>query len=195
MLRDAIERLLGSLKDIEAGHVEEVLAALDKPAGKVIGLPGGLCFAIEYDRYVLGAGAAIPAPFPVLEGEHHLKIPGRTILPGWEVEAAIIDRAAAGEDNELADGLAARFDFNLVGGKLAVRRRRPGDRFQPLGMGQPKKLNAFMIDARIPRAWRPRVPIVCTPTQIVWVAGWRIDDRVKVTEGTEKVLRLKFQRR
>jgi len=50
-----------------------------------------------------------------------------------------------------------------------------------------------MIDAKIPRAWRQRVPIVCSPQHILWVVGWRIDDRVKVTKSTKKMLRLKFE--
>jgi tRNA(Ile)-lysidine synthase len=59
-------------------------------------------------------------------------------------------------------------------------------------MSQPKKLGEFMIDAKIPRAWRQRVPVVCSPEHILWVVGWRIDDRVKVTENTRQVLCLKF---
>jgi tRNA(Ile)-lysidine synthase len=52
-----------------------------------------------------------------------------------------------------------------------------------------------MIDAKIPRLWRKRVPIVSSPEQIIWVVGWRIDDRVKVTGDTKRVLCLKFKRR
>ncbi len=75
---------------------------------------------------------------------------------------------------------------------MTMRPRRPGERFQPLGMSQPKKLNEFMIDSKIPRAWRRWVPIVCSPEHIIWVAGWRIDERVKVTENTRKILRLEM---
>ncbi len=75
-----------------------------------------------------------------------------------------------------------------------MRCRQSGDRFQPLGMSQPKKLGEFMIDAKIPRSWRQRVPIVCSPQYILWVVGWRIDDRVKVAENTRQVLRLEFKR-
>ena len=46
-------------------------------------------------------------------------------------------------------------------------------------MSQPKELTEFMIDAKIPRAWRARVPIVCSPRHIVWVAGWGIDERAQ----------------
>ena len=75
-----------------------------------------------------------------------------------------------------------------------VRARQAGDWFQPLGMDHTKKLGRFMIDARIPRSWRLRVPIIASPQQVVWVAGWRIDERVKINEGTKKVLRLEFMR-
>ena len=93
-----------------------------------------------------------------------------------------------------ANDYKAYFDFDKTGNKMVVRSRQTGDQFQPLGMSQPKKLGEFMIDARIPRAWRQRVPIVCSPEHILWVVGWRIDDRVKVTESTKKVLCLEFER-
>jgi tRNA(Ile)-lysidine synthase len=88
----------------------------------------------------------------------------------------------------------AYFDFDKTGDKLVVRARQRGERFQPLGMSQPKKLGEFMIDAKIPSAWRERIPIVCSPHHILWLVGWRIDDRVKVTESTKQILRLEFKR-
>ncbi len=75
-----------------------------------------------------------------------------------------------------------------------MRRRQPGDWFYPLGLEKPKKLGGFMIDAKIPRLWRERVPVVSSSQQVVWLVGWRIDDRVKITEATRKILRLEFKR-
>lgn len=192
LLRASIEALLGNLKDIEAGHIEEVMDALEKPAGKKIGLPDGLNFTIEYDRYVLTSDAAALSPYPVLETEARLSIPGKTSLLGWAIEAAIITPSEAEDEGEEA-GFTACFDFDKTGDKLTLRRRLPGDRFQPLGMSQPKKLNEFMIDARVPQAWRQRIPIVTSLEQIIWVVGWRIDERVKVTQTTKRVLCLKFK--
>jgi tRNA(Ile)-lysidine synthase len=194
LLRASIESLLGNLKDIEAAHIEEILNALDKPAGKVIGLPYGISFTIEYDRYVMSPDPASICPFPALESEFELKVPGKTSTSGWDIEAAILSPSAAKVKSAETNEFAACFDFDRTGGKLSVRRRLPGDRFQPLGMKQPKKLNQFMIDARIPQAWRRRIPIVCSAGQILWVVGFRIDERAKVTEKTEKVLRLEFKR-
>jgi len=192
LLRTSIETLLGNLKDIETRHIEEIMGVLDKSAGKRISLPEGLIFAIEYDRYLLGSDPAALSPFPVLETAPPLKIPGKTRLPGWQVEATIIDREeqSAAKNNDFT----AHFDFDKAGNRLMVRRRQPADRFQPLGMSQTKKLNEFMIDAKIPHAWRQRVPLVCSPNHILWVVGWRIDDRAKVTEETKRILCLEFKR-
>ena len=191
LLRTAIEKLLGNLIDIETRHIEEVIAALSKPAGKKITLPGGLIFAIEYDKYLLGTDPAALSPFPVLESEFALKIPGQTHLSGWCIEAEVTDKKGGGSANNL---LSADFDLDKAGRKLIVRARQPGDRFQPLGMSQPKKLNEFMIDSKIPQAWRRRVPVVCSPGHILWVVGWRIDERAKVTGDTKQVLHMEFRR-
>ncbi len=193
LLRDAIEKLLGNLKDIEAGHIEDIMDALTKPAGKIIGLPGGLTFSIEYDKYLLGTDPAALSPFPALEAEYLLKIPGETRLPGWRVEAEITDSSAVNKTALTSNDLTAYFDLDKVGEKVMVRCRQPGDRFQPLGMSQSKRLNQFMIDAKIPHAWRQRVPIICSPEHILWAVGWRIDERAKVTDATQMILRLKFK--
>ncbi len=222
LLRTSVEKLLGNLKNIEAHHIEAVMTALSKPAGKRISLPGGLFFFIEYNRYLLGRDEAALSPFPILGDEFPLKLPGETILPGWRIEATIINREQMVEKEKSERALASKtinleqvvgkgkgikgielidnlftgfFDLDKTGGELVVRARQPGDRFQPLGMSQPKKLGEFMIDAKIPHPWRQRTPIVCSPSQILWVVGWRIDERVKVAEQTKQILCLEFKRR
>jgi len=219
LLRRVIEGLLGNIKDIERRHIEEIMDALAKPAGRRLSLPGGLIFSIEYNQYLLGPDQAALSPFPVLSAEFQLKIPGETLLPGWRIEATIISPSVVKGKPEGAlapsetitplplnkgkgiKGIGLRnnlftayFDRGKTGDKLLVRPRQPGDRFQPLGMSQPKKLGEFMIDAKIPSAWRQRIPLVCSPQHILWVVGWRIDERVKVTESTTRILCLEFKR-
>ncbi len=224
LLRAAIEKLLG-LKDIEMCHIEGIMAALNKPAGKKITLPGGLIFSIGYDSYLLAPESATLSPFPVLGAEFPLKIPGETLLTGWRIMANIINREQMAEKEKPKGALApsetttpltldtgsvkeresegvrltdniftAYLDLDKTGDKLIVRTRQPGDRFQPLGMSQSKKLAEFMIDAKIPQVWRQRIPLVCSPQHILWVVGWRIDERVKVSDSTKQVLCLKFER-
>jgi tRNA(Ile)-lysidine synthase len=90
LLRAGVEKLLGSAKDIEMRHIEEMMALLDKPAGKRLSLPGGLIFATGYDQYQLATDLTDLSPLPRLEDESQLNIPGQTLLPGWRVKATII---------------------------------------------------------------------------------------------------------
>ena len=80
-----------------------------------------------------------------------------------------------------------------------MRNRRPGDKFQPLGMSGMKKLKDFFIDEKIPRSLRDRVPILTCGDDILWVIGYQIDDRFKITADTETQLTVtahgKIQRR
>jgi tRNA(Ile)-lysidine synthase len=155
--------------------------------------------------------------FPVLQGEFPLNVPGETILPAWRVIANVSPASAqsshviasqspkysevrshpviASAAKQSHKSFVADFDLRQAGIELLVRQRRPGDRFQPLGMDMPKKLQDFMVDAKIPLSWRGHIPLVCSPGQIVWVVGYRIDDRVKVTRATKEILRLEFQRK
>jgi len=191
LLRRSIGQLLTNLKDIETRHIDQIMAHLSKPAGKRLSLPGGVTFAIEYDRYLVGRDIADLSPFPPLDKDYPLMVPGNTTLPGWRVTVTITNTKSITKTH---GELTADFDLDKTGHELTVRARQTGDRFQPLGMDQPKKLGVFMIDAKIPGAWRSRIPIVCSRHHIVWVVGWRLDDRAKVTGNTKQILRLEFQR-
>lgn len=193
LFRRAVEQLIGNLRDIEADHIEAMVEFLSKSAGKSLCLPHDLRLSVEYGRLVLTANQTALCPFPPIDGEIAINLPGETMLPGWKIKAEIL-REKAGSGRNERDVFSAAFDLAKAGTQLIVRQRQRGDRFQPLGMSQLKKLQDFMVDARIPRAWRSRVPLLCSPQQILWVAGWRIDDRVRVTEATNKVLRVTFQR-
>ena len=192
LLRRAIEELTGNLKDIEAVHIEGMMDALEKPAGRTIGLPGGLVFVMEYDRYLLTYDSASLCPFPIIKEQVSLKIPGETLLPGWRIIATFV-KGEHIEDKE--NNFTAFLSLSRPDDEVVVRCRQSGDRFQPLGMEQTKKLSDFMIDEKIPAAWRRRIPIVCDTEHILWVVGWRTDERAKVTESTQRVLCLKFERR
>jgi len=191
LTRSAFQRLLGDLQDIESVHIESLLEGMAKPAGKRLSLPRGLTFQGDYSHGLITSKEAIACPLPPLVGEHRLNIPGETVFCGWKVTANILNqRPPESRENELKSCL----DLNRTGKELTVRGRRRGERFQPLGMESPKKLQDFMVDARIPHAWRDNVPLVCSPQHILWVVGWRTDHRARVTPQTKRVLCLEFER-
>ena len=73
---------------------------------------------------------------------------------------------------------------------LQVRYFRAGDRFWPLGAPGPRKLQDFLVDCKIPRWLRPHIPLVVSGGQIVWVAGLRTAEPLKVGSAGGAVLTL-----
>ncbi|MDP6347185.1 MAG: tRNA lysidine(34) synthetase TilS [Dehalococcoidia bacterium] len=195
LLLRAVGEVIGR-EDVAMVHVEGVLRLLDKPGSHRLTLPRGLTVTTLGEHAWLGRGEA-PCPMPPLEREYSLQVPGGSRPPGWRVTATILNPggvAAPGFGDDFSTDLVAYMDYEAAGTELTVRPRRPGDRFRPLGLSGDKKLQDFMVDARIPRPWRGLVPVVCSPRHILWVVGWRLDERVRVTPETRRVLRLEFQR-
>jgi tRNA(Ile)-lysidine synthase len=190
LLRKAVETVTGTLKDIEARHIEEMVRAVAGPVGRSIDLSYGLVFSSDYMHYYLGKAGGKKSEFTGLSGECRIKISGLTTIPGWKIRTGFVK----GYKPNTEDGFTADFDYAKTGNELVVRARQSADRFQPLGMRGTKKVGEYMLDAKIPQAARNSIPIIAAPDGIVWVAGFRIDERFKVTAETKKVLRIKLEK-
>ena len=59
-------------------------------------------------------------------------------------------------------------------------------------MKNKKKLSDFMIDIKIPLNLKKRIKVIESGGEIVWVAGYRIDDRYKLTKNTKKVYQIEY---
>ena len=126
-----------------------------------------------------------------------LSIPGEVRLPeaGWVVSAELVNggfeaSALAAAGNTAA--VAVRSD--LCRGPLAVRNRRPGDRFRPSGLRGQKKLQDFFVDRKVARQKRDGVPLVVdSGDRIVWVAPYSIDEAFRVTDPAQAVLILRLK--
>lgn len=86
-------------------------------------------------------------------------------------------------------------DFDVLRGPLALRYWQAGDRFQPLGMQKQKAVSDFFVDNKVPRHKKTEIPFlveVCSGTErIVWICGYRIDHRYRLTSKSRNILRLK----
>ena len=147
---------------------------------------------MEYGQCVLTRRIVQDGEYTSSLNEEPIRIPGVTEMNGWVVRASVAEPGSYGEE---PSEFNAALDLNTVGSQLTVRSRCPGDRFQPLGMDQPKKLQDFLVDSKVPRRNRDETPLVCAQGRIVWVVGLRIDEKSKVTDATTKVLLLEFERR
>ncbi|GJL53601.1 MAG: tRNA(Ile)-lysidine synthase [Nitrospirales bacterium] len=89
----------------------------------------------------------------------------------------------------------ACFDADTFHHALVLRSWQEGDRFYPLGMGgKKKKLQDFFSDIKLARSRRALVPLLVAPEGIVWVGGYRMDHRFRVTENTQHVLMVHLSR-
>jgi tRNA(Ile)-lysidine synthase len=84
-------------------------------------------------------------------------------------------------------------DMNKVVLPLKLRGRMPGDRFIPSGMTQEKKLKEFFIDEKVPKLERDKVPILTDSEKILWVVGYRLDNRALCCEETRRILHIAIE--
>jgi tRNA(Ile)-lysidine synthase len=81
------------------------------------------------------------------------------------------------------------FDADKVGGKITLRHWRPGDRFQPIGLKSPAKLQDLFTNRKIPRARRRELMVAAAENrEIFWVEGLRISENFKLTSQTRRRL-------
>lgn len=175
--RQALAAMRGGLDDIGYEHLAAIEALRPReeahlPRARVIHETGRLVFLSADEPEETISDVSLP-------------VPGIVELPGSRVTAACLPFAPALErdDNAVLDAAA-------VEGPLHVRGWQPGDRYRPFGAPGSRKLQDIFVDAGVPKRLRPRVPVVLDAQGIIWLAGFRIADRVKMVSTTTSTLRL-----
>lgn len=204
--RKAVLEVKGNLRRIGLRHIDEILGLMEQSEsdGSLLygatDLPESLRATrtgdfLAFRLHPATAGGRAensrfsvpPFSYAVMEKQ---AASGRMDIP----EAGVLlefSRLAASNLNGLPAGDSAAVNWEMLEFPLVIRNVRPGDRFIPLGMKQSQKLKKFFINNKIPRERRSRIPILISGGRVVWVAGFRIDERFKITRGTETVLRIK----
>ncbi len=137
---------------------------------------------------VSGALARLATAPPPTLIERAVVVPGRTELPeiGQALEARLVGADAYAIPRE--SGRVA-FDADGLATPLVVRPRRRGDRFVAFG-GVERRLKTLLIEAKVPRWERGRVPVVEAGGTIVWIGRLRRGAAARVTARTRRVIEL-----
>src|SRR6266852_4014059 len=181
LIRRALSVVHGSAAGLTFRHVSDILA-------RVVGRDGAL---VTVGRSGVdgqaSAGANWATGVPLL-------IPGAVQL--GEEGPRLLALEGCGPVKGRADGRSVLVvDAARLGGPLTVRNWRPGDWFCPSGMkGHRKKLQDFFVDQKIPRTRRAEVPLAVAPAGIVWVVGYRGDERFLAGQATTRVVTLKLEK-
>ena len=113
-------------------------------------------------------------------------------FPEFEFQSSLVDQ---NQVTFSADRNIAFVDAGKLGNTVLLRSWKNGDWFIPIGMRGKKKLSDFFVDEKVALYEKYQIPVLENEGSIVWVCGRRLDDRFKVTEATERVLRLKIAHR
>lgn len=86
----------------------------------------------------------------------------------------------------------ACLDLDKIEFPITLRKWEKGDRFKPLGLEGNKKLSDFFTDNKLSIFEKENIFVITSNSKIVWVVGYRIDDRFKVTNQTKNQLTIRF---
>jgi tRNA(Ile)-lysidine synthase len=199
-------RVSGGETHLELRHAEAGDALLLGTSGSgTVHLPGKLRLRRAYSRffieYLAEGEQRERAPAGQSEKAAPLPLPGEARLAGspWLVRARVLEGQSSPPPGYERGGVKGRrgymdLDAVIAYQPLHVRTRRAGDRFRPLGMQTDKKLQDVLVDAKIPRAERDALPLVCgVDDRILWVAGYQVADQVKLTPKTQRVVVLELE--
>ncbi|OOP55930.1 MAG: tRNA lysidine(34) synthetase TilS [Candidatus Brocadia carolinensis] len=195
-LREILNTLQIPLSEITYGHYTKILEEITrKGKGRHYQLPENLSLWHEHGmlRFQKDFLPARSAP----TSETTIQIPGITpVHPLGHLVAEISDiqdfsletyKQHKPRDQEV-------LDLYRIIMPLSVRMRKDGDTISPIGTRGHKKLKDLFIDKKIPVKERDAIPIIVMNNQPVCVFGICIDNKVKVTANTKKIVTLTFHR-
>lgn len=191
VLRKLWNTVTGDPAGLGFEHLESILNLVNEGKGSWVShLPKGVRVTRSYNALYMKRESKFEDGMPPYC--YSLGVPGEVFIPetGVTVRAQLVSRFQAGDPGSLPVD-EVFLDAAKIKSELYVRRRLPGDRFAPLGMGGAEiKLKKFFIDQKIPREERDRIPLVVCNGEIVWIAGVRPGEKFKVGEDCEQLLHL-----
>jgi tRNA(Ile)-lysidine synthase len=204
MVRLAIGHLKKDLRRIGAEHLFELERMIDsRVAGFELDLPAGIRIRRSYDQLFLeNAFASKTSGFdPVLIDPPLTKT--IFISPRLEIEIAFQpaelrsfkqEQMKRKKRESIFESGEDRVFCSLDGfsGRLMLRPPRSGDRLQPLGMKGRRKLKDIFTDLEIPREQRAFYPVLASEKELLWVPGYGISEKVKVSPGSRKIFLLRI---
>ncbi|MFD0793167.1 tRNA lysidine(34) synthetase TilS [Mucilaginibacter litoreus] len=158
--------------------IDDLLSVLHKHAGRVF---ESYNFTLLVDR-----GKLIISPKAVKQVADAIinNNTSATCWSGYKLTVLHDDTPLIIKDNPMAISV----DAALLIYPLKLRSWQQGDYFFPLGMKTRQKLSDFFVHQKVPVSAKSNVPILVNGNdEIIWVGGYRLSDRYKVSDNTKKV--------
>jgi len=188
ILRQLIKEVKGNLEGITFKHIEAILNLIKYGTPqRRLDLPANIKVEREYETLAI---YKVEKEGVRKREEKYLKLPGVTEVEELKIEIQLLAKDSFSTLYPLLSTSSnAYLDYDKLKLPLLLRHRKNGDKFHPYGMVGSKKIKDFFIDLKIPKREREKIYLLEDKEGIIWVmASNRIDERVKVTEATRKVL-------
>jgi len=162
-------------------QVDELIKLADSESGKYIESPVLQYRIIKHRHwFIISPTQSISAANIVIEAKDK--------CVGFEKG---ILRFELTDNGHLASGNQVAFlDVKEISFPLLLRPWKTGDYFYPLGMAKKKKLSRFFIDQKLSKTEKENAWVLESNKRIIWVIGYRIDNRFKLTDKTKQVMKI-----
>jgi tRNA(Ile)-lysidine synthase len=179
VIREAAQNLTGDISGWGREAVDSVMELLERAGAGRRDLPGGAAALASRDALRMtiqpGDGCAaedsadLSVPLPLVHG-------AEILLSGDAFRVSIDEMPVRSSALVIPDGRReAWFDVAGLNGVLHIRRLRPGDRLRPFGSPGSRKVSDILIDRRIPRESRKRLPVLVQDNGgkdlLLWIPG------------------------
>lgn len=173
LLRRAIRSLVHQFRrEVSYELAEQIVEAILQKHKKSVTLEGGDVVLETFQRLFRIRKLENPPDFCI-----PLPIPGEAVFDMWKV---IVGTSPLGNG-----GLKEIISMAKIRGSLVVRPFRPGDRIQPVKSRHERKLQDVLTDAKVSRALKMRLPLVCDDVGPLWVPGVCIASRATPDASSE----------
>lgn len=214
ILREAYMLVTTAATAPDFAHSESLLTALQPPHNA----SGPHTWLADVAWSVAGATAAIPTrlslhrvgalPFtpdhPFLDeawravnGCWPLPAPSAVPVGGWTLTVAALPSASLPADwRAQGHGWQTFLDAEQVGMPVLTT-PQPGYKFAPLGMkGRHKSVGDFLTDRKVPVTLRSGWPLIVdqAKNEVLWIGGYQPSHCARITEQTQVVLQLTWQK-
>lgn len=184
----AVERLVGSRKDIGAVHIRMLHELFRQEGNRSVDLPYRLIARREYESVRISTAQK-------REQKQKKAVEIQAAVPGeilWEDGRRIVCRVFPYEKSQIIPQKTYTkwFDYDKIVKSLVLRTRRTGDYLQVLQGGGRKTLKAYLIDEKVPKTERDELLLLADDSHVVWVIGKRISEHYKINQNTKTVLEI-----
>lgn len=190
LIRLALQKANASCGEIGKKHLSAVLALLDKQTGSGVDLPGGMRAEVRYGWLVFerkekfvkkNVDFSKKNRFCIAveeEKDYNIEVTGKK----FTFSVLDIEKAPKGEQVTL-------LDYDMVAHlPLYLRSRQAGDKLAVYGDGRRKTVKSLLIDQKIPREEREKLPLLCSGDEVLAIPGIRVGEPYRVRQNTKRAL-------